>query len=183
MRGWTAGCCGRSRCWPEPEGGSLLTVRGLSEFPPGDSVLALGTFDGLHLGHQQVIRHAVAHAHGSGTRSVAVTFEPHPLEVLRPGTDPVLLSTLDERVALLSNLRVDGARLAGRRARGAAGGPGDLRRLLVHVWIPAGGHRAGPRRVGPGARDRGAPRPGRAGRRRAGQQQPDPERAPGRVGG
>ncbi|TMI79215.1 MAG: hypothetical protein E6H04_10970, partial [Bacillati bacterium ANGP1] len=109
MPGWTAGYCGRSRCWPEPEGGSLLTVRGLSEFPPaersprgkigeqagdkppGDSVLALGTFDGLHLGHQQVIRHAVAHAHGSGTRSVAVTFEPHPLEVLRPGTDPVLL--------------------------------------------------------------------------------------------
>ena len=123
----------------------MLTVRGLSEFPPaersprgkigeqagdkppGDSVLALGTFDGLHLGHQQVIRHAVAHAHGSGTRSVAVTFEPHPLEVLRPGTDPVLLSTLDERVALLSNLRVDVALVL----------PFDLEfsQTPAHVWL------------------------------------------------
>ncbi|OLD61314.1 MAG: riboflavin biosynthesis protein RibF [Armatimonadetes bacterium 13_1_40CM_3_65_7] len=70
--------------------------------PPGDSVLALGTFDGLHL-----IRQVVAHARDGGMRSVVVTFEPHPLEVLRPGTDPVLLTTLEERIALLSDLGVD----------------------------------------------------------------------------
>jgi riboflavin kinase/FMN adenylyltransferase len=70
-------------------------------------VLALGTFDGLHLGHQQVIGAAVGQARASGGRSVAVTFEPHPLEVLRPDTVPVLLTTLEERLSLLSGLGVD----------------------------------------------------------------------------
>ncbi len=85
----------------------MLTARGLDEVPRGDSVLALGTFDGLHLGHRQVIRQAVDHAHAGGRRSVAVTFEPHPLEVLRPSPEPVLLTTLEERQALLSGLGVD----------------------------------------------------------------------------
>jgi riboflavin kinase/FMN adenylyltransferase len=105
----------------------LLTARGLDEFPSGDSVLALGTFDGLHIGHQQVIGLAVAHAQGQGTRSVAVTFEPHPLEVLRPSTEPVLLTTLEERVALLSTLGVDVALVL----------PFDLdfSQTPAHVWL------------------------------------------------
>ncbi len=85
----------------------MLTARGLDEFPSGESVLALGTFDGLHLGHQQVIGRAVGRARECGGRSVAVTFEPHPLEVLRPSTEPVLLTTLEERLSLLSGLGVD----------------------------------------------------------------------------
>jgi riboflavin kinase / FMN adenylyltransferase len=85
----------------------LLIARGLDEVPPGESVLALGTFDGVHLGHQQVIGSAVAAARERGTRSVAVTFEPHPLEVLRPSAEPVLLTTLEERLALLSGLGLD----------------------------------------------------------------------------
>jgi riboflavin kinase / FMN adenylyltransferase len=85
----------------------LLTARGLDEFPPGDAVLALGTFDGLHLGHQQVIGGAVSRSRERGIRSVAVTFEPHPLEVLRPSAEPVLLTTVEERLALLSGLGVD----------------------------------------------------------------------------
>lgn len=85
----------------------MLTVRDLSEFPSGESALALGTFDGVHLGHRQVVGGAVGRARQGGIRSVAVTFEPHPLEVLRPGADPVLLTTLEERLALLSGLGVD----------------------------------------------------------------------------
>jgi len=86
----------------------LLTVHGLDEFPEGgpDSALALGTFDGLHLGHQRVIGEAVARVR-DGLRPVAVTFEPHPLEVLRPSLEPVLLTTLDERLPLLARLGVD----------------------------------------------------------------------------
>ena len=86
----------------------MLTVHGLDEFPEGGpgSALALGTFDGLHLGHQTVIGEAVARARG-GLRSVVVTFEPHPLEVLRPSPEPVLLTTLDERLPLLARLGVD----------------------------------------------------------------------------
>ena len=89
------------------EEGSLLTARGLDEFSPKDPALALGTFDGLHLGHQQVIRGAVTRAREIGGQSVAVTFEPHPLEVLRPSPEPVLLTTVEERLALLSGLGVD----------------------------------------------------------------------------
>ena len=86
---------------------SLLIARGLDEVPPGESVLALGTFDGVHRGHQQVIGGAVAAAREQRSRSVAVTFEPHPLEVLRPSAEPVLLTTLEERLALLSGLSLD----------------------------------------------------------------------------
>ncbi len=85
----------------------MLTARGLDNFPPGDSALALGTFDGVHLGHQQVIRQAVSRARGGGLRSIAVTFEPHPLEVLRPSPEPILLTTLEERLDLVSGLGVD----------------------------------------------------------------------------
>lgn len=85
----------------------MLTARGLDEFPPGESVLALGTFDGMHLGHRKVIGGAVDRSPDLGTRSVAVTFEPHPLEVLRPSAEPVLLTTVEERLALLSGLGVD----------------------------------------------------------------------------
>ncbi len=87
----------------------MVTVHGLDEFPRegGSPALALGTFDGLHVGHQQVIGAAVACARRDGLRSVVVTFEPHPLEVLRPSTEPVLLTTLDERLPLLAQLGVD----------------------------------------------------------------------------
>ena len=86
----------------------MLTVHGLGEYPPGaGSALALGTFDGLHLGHRHVIGTAVARAAEISCRSVVVTFDPHPLEVLRPSAEPVLLTTPDERLALLSDLGVD----------------------------------------------------------------------------
>jgi riboflavin kinase/FMN adenylyltransferase len=89
------------------EEGSLRTARGLDEISPEKPVLALGTFDGLHLGHQQVIRGAVTRARECAGQSIVVTFEPHPLEVLRPSPEPVLLTTLEERLALLSGLGVD----------------------------------------------------------------------------
>jgi riboflavin kinase/FMN adenylyltransferase len=86
----------------------LHIAYGLDNYPCGaGSVLALGTFDGLHLGHQRVIASSVARAREIECRSVVVTFDPHPLEVLRPSSEPVLLTTLDERLALLSNLGVD----------------------------------------------------------------------------
>lgn len=87
----------------------MHTVHGLDEFPQegGESVLALGTFDGLHVGHRAVIGGAVARAREARLRSVVVTFDPHPLEVLRPSIEPVLLTTVEERLLLLERLGVD----------------------------------------------------------------------------
>ncbi|HYM68328.1 MAG TPA: bifunctional riboflavin kinase/FAD synthetase [bacterium] len=87
----------------------MRTARGLAEVPVDltSPVLALGTFDGIHLGHRQVIGAALARARAIGGTAVIVTFDPHPVEVLRPSSDPVLLTTLDERLGLLADAGVD----------------------------------------------------------------------------
>jgi riboflavin kinase / FMN adenylyltransferase len=65
-------------------------------------VVALGTFDGVHLGHQVVLRRAVEEGRRRGVRVVAATFDPHPRAVLGPRAQPKLLTTLElRREALL----------------------------------------------------------------------------------
>ena len=66
------------------------------------AVVALGNFDGVHLGHQKVLGRAVEAGRKLGAKVVAATFDPHPRAVLRPGTEPKLLTTLElRREALL----------------------------------------------------------------------------------
>ncbi|MGW5162931.1 bifunctional riboflavin kinase/FAD synthetase, partial [Nonomuraea wenchangensis] len=57
----------------------------------GRSVVTVGVYDGVHRGHQRVLGRAVAVARERGLPAVAVTFEPHPDEVVRPGTHPARL--------------------------------------------------------------------------------------------
>jgi riboflavin kinase/FMN adenylyltransferase len=65
-------------------------------------VVALGNFDGVHLGHQAVLRRAVEEGRRRGARVVAATFDPHPRAILGPGVQPKLLTTLElRREALL----------------------------------------------------------------------------------
>ncbi|MBF8187732.1 bifunctional riboflavin kinase/FAD synthetase [Nonomuraea sp. K274] len=73
----------------------------------GRSVVTIGVYDGVHRGHQRVIERAVAVARERGLRSVAVTFEPHPDEVVRPGSHPQRLTNLRRRAELLAGLGVD----------------------------------------------------------------------------
>ncbi|MGW0809377.1 bifunctional riboflavin kinase/FAD synthetase [Nonomuraea sp. NPDC002799] len=73
----------------------------------GRSVVTLGVYDGVHRGHQRVVERAVAVARERGLRSVAVTFEPHPDEVLRPGSHPQRLTSPRRRAGLLVGLGVD----------------------------------------------------------------------------
>lgn len=70
-------------------------------------VAALGNFDGVHLGHKAVIRRALEVGRESGKRVVAATFDPHPRAVIRPGTEPWLLSTPEVRRELLLGYGVD----------------------------------------------------------------------------
>jgi riboflavin kinase / FMN adenylyltransferase len=77
----------------------------------GPVVVALGNFDGVHLGHQVVVRRAVEEARSRGMRAVAVTFDPHPRAVLRPGSEPKLLTVLEVREELLLGCGVDEVRV------------------------------------------------------------------------
>ncbi|WP_043640882.1 bifunctional riboflavin kinase/FAD synthetase [Nonomuraea candida] len=71
------------------------------------SVVTIGVYDGVHRGHQRVVGRAVAVARERGLRSVAVTFVPHPDEVVRPGTHPDRLTSPRRRAELLAGLGVD----------------------------------------------------------------------------
>ena len=65
------------------------------------SIVTVGSFDGVHRGHQAVLAEIVRRGRAGGRECVAVTFEPHPLEVVNPPAAPRLLTTLDEKRALL----------------------------------------------------------------------------------
>ncbi|HET7791526.1 MAG TPA: bifunctional riboflavin kinase/FAD synthetase [Gemmatimonadales bacterium] len=71
------------------------------------TVVTVGSFDGLHRGHQAVIAEIVRRARERGLESLVVTFEPHPLEVVNPGAAPRLLSTAAEKRALLAETDAD----------------------------------------------------------------------------
>ncbi len=62
------------------------------------AVITVGTFDGVHRGHQDVLRQLVAHAERADRPSVVITFEPHPLEIVNPAAAPPLLTLLDEKL-------------------------------------------------------------------------------------
>ena len=83
--------------------------RGLEEIPDdwGRSVVTIGSFDGVHRGHQLIINRAVERARELGVRAVVVTFDPHPSEVVRPGSHPPLLAPQPRRAELIAELGVD----------------------------------------------------------------------------
>ncbi len=71
------------------------------------TVVTVGTFDGVHLGHRQVLREIAARAHRAGRRSLLVTFEPHPMEIVNPQAAPPLLTLRDERAEYLAQCELD----------------------------------------------------------------------------
>ncbi len=70
-------------------------------------VITLGNFDGLHLGHQELIRRVVKKAGDIDGTSIVFTFHPHPLKVLSPDTCPPLISTYEEKVAMFEEMGID----------------------------------------------------------------------------
>ncbi|MGH3545287.1 MAG: bifunctional riboflavin kinase/FAD synthetase [Mycobacteriales bacterium] len=83
--------------------------RGIDQTPTdwGRSVVTVGVFDGVHRGHQRVISQAVSVAAQRGIQLVVVTFDPHPVEVIRPGSHPPVLTPVGRKTALLRELGVD----------------------------------------------------------------------------
>jgi riboflavin kinase / FMN adenylyltransferase len=83
--------------------------RSLDEVPAdlGRTAVVIGNFDGVHLGHQHVVKEARAAADREGLRVVAVTFDPHPMAVLRPEHAPVAITDMETRAGLLRGAGVD----------------------------------------------------------------------------
>jgi len=87
----------------------MRIVQGLESYPPDadPAVVALGAFDGIHLGHRAILATAVARGEASGHPVVACTFDRHPMEVLHPERAPLPITTLAERLDLIAKTGVD----------------------------------------------------------------------------
>jgi len=80
-------------------------IENLKHYPP--IFMALGTFDGVHIGHQQIILKTVARAKAAKALSAVFTFSNHPLSIIDPGRCPSLLITNNEKIQYLQSLGVD----------------------------------------------------------------------------
>jgi riboflavin kinase/FMN adenylyltransferase len=83
--------------------------RGQDEIPTdwGRCVLTIGVFDGVHRGHAELINHAVKAARSREVPAVLMTFDPHPMEVVFPGSHPAQLTTLTRRAELVEEMGID----------------------------------------------------------------------------
>src|ERR1051325_11275605 len=71
------------------------------------TVVTLGVFDGLHLGHQLIMKTVVERAKATGATPTVITFEPHPRAVLHPESAPPLLQTLDQKIEAMGVLGIE----------------------------------------------------------------------------
>jgi riboflavin kinase/FMN adenylyltransferase len=85
---------------------SVTEESGLPPYVKG-TVITVGTFDGVHRGHRDVIERVVARARSLKIPSVLVTFDPHPMEIVNPSAAPLLLSTHDEKLEVIAETGID----------------------------------------------------------------------------
>lgn len=94
------------------------------------AVVALGNFDGFHLGHQAVVGEAIRWARAKGRRAVVATFDPHPVRHFKPDAEPFRLTTLDQRQELFSAAGADAMLVIHFNA--------DVAGMTAREWIEAG---------------------------------------------
>lgn len=111
----------------------MQVLRSISEVSQlhGPLFLAIGVFDGVHLGHQAVISTSANHAKDAGGTPVVVTFDPHPAKVLRPQDAPHLLTATQHKIALIRDLGVAHLLVLHFDREFAATPPEDFVRQLV----------------------------------------------------
>src|SRR5262249_28009520 len=87
----------------------MQVFHSLEEIPAafGSTVVSVGNFDGVHLAHQHVLKEVVERARKQGAKSMAVTFEPHPVRILRPDVAPKLITPLPVKLKLLEAAKLD----------------------------------------------------------------------------
>ena len=118
------------------------------------SVIAIGNYDGIHLGHQRVLAFAMTRAKDSGAVSTALTFEPPPLKVLRPESAPLRISTNQQRLEWFGALGIEAAVVLPFTPQLASLSPEDfvdeilVRQLQVRAIVVGDNFRFGHRQVG-----------------------------------
>jgi len=109
-----------------------LARRELARIAPGrPSAVTIGVFDGVHRGHQHLVGSLIERARADGLAAVALTFNPHPRAVLRPGFAVTYLTSLEERVELLQGLGLDAVGVLAFTSELAQLSPRDFLALLV----------------------------------------------------
>jgi riboflavin kinase / FMN adenylyltransferase len=122
--------------------------------PRKRSVVTIGNFDGVHLGHQRILRAVLDRARHSDALAAVLTFYPHPARVLRPAEAPALLQTLEQRLASISATGIDAVLVLRFDAELAGVSPEDfVRRFLldsmaVQTVLVGGNFRFGHRGAG-----------------------------------
>ena len=86
----------------------MKIIHSIAEFHcPEKTIVTIGTFDGVHMGHQKILRNLIKTAKERGKKSVLLTFFPHPRMVLQKEMDIHLLNTIEEKSILLDQMGLD----------------------------------------------------------------------------
>ncbi|MDE2126793.1 MAG: bifunctional riboflavin kinase/FAD synthetase [Armatimonadetes bacterium] len=134
----------------------MRVLRSLEEIPAGwsPSTVAVGTFDGIHIGHRAILKAAIADARSHGRQSVAFTFDRHPAELLAPERAPRRITTPDQQRDLIADCGIDWLVVAPFDARFAAQPPQQfiddvlVNRLRAGSVVVGSGFRFGRDRAG-----------------------------------
>ncbi len=135
----------------------MRVLHGFEGWPRGTLHLAIGAFDGVHLGHQHLVARTRAGAHATDARALAATFDPLPIDVLAPHAPPSALSDADERAERLAAAGADDVvvftcdaaflALSAREFADRLAAAGELRRIVVGPDFRFGHDREGNVRV------------------------------------
>ena len=118
----------------------MKTIYGIGQLkkPLTGSVMAIGVFDGVHKGHQKLIKRAVEKAKGLGTRSVVMTFSPHPVSVIHPKFELSLITSLEHKIRIIEDLGVDILIVVNFTEKFAALSPDNfIKKFIVNKLSPA----------------------------------------------